>query len=144
MRLVPAAVGDRPAARRCAPPACGWWRAAHARRRSSSPTADIACRRPYETDERRCRHAETAALAERLAPDAVAIAGDVQYDAGRLSEFRRSFDRSWGRLEIPLRPVPGNHEYRTPGAAGFFDYFEWQSRLAPAAVVRLRRRRRGG
>jgi hypothetical protein len=94
-------------------------------------TADVACQAPYETTEEGCRHAEVAALAERLAPDAILLAGDVQYQSGRLSEFRRSFDRSWGQLPIPLRPVPGNHEYRTEGAAGFFDYFALQSGWRP-------------
>ena len=44
-----------------------------------------------------------------------------------MSEFRRSFDLSWGQLEMPLRPTPGNHEYRVPGARDYFDYFEMQS-----------------
>ena len=93
--------------------------------------ADIACRAPYETSEQRCRHAETATLTERLEPDVVAIAGDVQYDDGRLSEFRGSFHPTWGQLSAPIRAVPGNHEYRTPGASGFFDYFAWQAGWRP-------------
>ena len=88
---------------------------------------DIACQAPYETYEDHCEHAEVAALARSLEPDVVVIPGDIQYDDGTLSEFRASFDLSWGQLEAPLRPTPGNHEYRTEGAAGYFDYFDMQS-----------------
>ena len=92
---------------------------------------DIACEAPYETYEDHCEHAEVAELARSLNPDVIVIPGDVQYLDGTLSEYRRSFDKSWGQLEIPLRPTPGNHEYRTEGAAGYFDYFEMQSGWRP-------------
>ena len=49
--------------------------------------------------------------------------GDLQYENGTLDKFQRSFDPTWGRLKAQMRPVVGNHEYRTPGAAGYFDYF---------------------
>jgi hypothetical protein len=94
-------------------------------------TGDIACRAPYETDAQHCRHPETAWLTDQLDPDVIALAGDVQYESGSLDEFHGSFDLTWGRLDIPLRPVPGNHEYRTPGATGFYDYFAEQSGWRP-------------
>ena len=105
------------------------------RLRSTLPTppvtavvaGDIACKPPYETYEDHCEHAEVADLIARLKPDVVLIPGDIQYDDGKMSEFRRSFDLSWGQLAMPLRPTPGNHEYRVPGAQGYFDYFEMQS-----------------
>lgn len=92
---------------------------------------DIACQPPYEVKPRECRHAETAELADSLDPDVIAIPGDVQYRGGRMREFRGSFHPTWGQLEAPIRPVPGNHEYRVPGAADYFDYFEWQSGWRP-------------
>jgi 3',5'-cyclic AMP phosphodiesterase CpdA len=49
--------------------------------------------------------------------------GDNQYENGTLAKFRRSYDRSWGRLKGRTRPAPGNHDYRTRRAAGYFDYF---------------------
>ena len=70
-----------------------------------------------------CHHAATAGVAARLRPAVVAVLGDAQYDRGALSEFRRSFALTWGRFSGRLRPVPGNHEYETPGASGYFDYF---------------------
>ncbi len=52
--------------------------------------------------------------------------GDNQYQEGTLSQFRQSYDSSWGAqwgLKSITAPSVGNHEYRTPGAAGYFDYF---------------------
>jgi len=34
-----------------------------------------------------------------------------------------SFDPTWGRLNSLIWPAPGNHEYGTSGAAGYFGYF---------------------
>jgi hypothetical protein len=70
-------------------------------------------------------------LVARLRPDAVALAGDTQNPSGRRRDFTGAFHPSWGALKMPLRPVPGNHEYRTAGAEGFFDYFEFQSGWRP-------------
>ena len=95
--------------------------------------ADIACEAPYETRVDRCRHAEVAALAQSRDPDVLVMPGDVQYGSGTTGDFRRSFGRSWGRLDTPLRPAPGDHDYGVPGAAGYFDYFEMQSGWRPPA-----------
>jgi acid phosphatase type 7 len=84
---------------------------------------DIACPAFLPRTATRCHHAAVAALAARLRPAAVALLGDLQYNRGTLSEFRGSFARSWGRLGSRLRPAPGNHEYATPGAAGYYSYF---------------------
>ena len=84
---------------------------------------DIACPPGQRPSPVSCRHAQTAALVRTLNPDAVAVLGDLQYPSGSLSQFRGSFARSWGRLGARLRPVPGNHEYGTRGAAGYFAYF---------------------
>ena len=84
---------------------------------------DIACPAFLPRTATRCHHAAIAALAARLRPAAVALLGDLQYNTGALSEFNRSFARSWGRLGSRLRPAPGNHEYGTPGAAGYYSYF---------------------
>jgi acid phosphatase type 7 len=70
-----------------------------------------------------CRQAWTSDLLLRMDLEAVLLPGDLQYEDGKLWKFKRSFDPSWGRLGRLLRPVPGNHEYQDPGAAGYFDYF---------------------
>jgi len=56
--------------------------------------------------------------------EAVLLLGDVQYPDGTLAQFRAGFDPTWGHLADRLRPTPGNHEYYTSGAEGYFDYFD--------------------
>jgi acid phosphatase type 7 len=56
-------------------------------------------------------------------PGTVAVLGDLAYDRGSAQEFAECFDPSWGRHRDRLRPVPGNHDYGTPGAAAYFDHF---------------------
>lgn len=85
---------------------------------------DIACRPGLEPTRRTCRQAATARLARGMDPDRVVALGDLQYERGRLRAFRRSYDRSWGRLKPITLPVPGNHEYKTGGAAGYDAYFD--------------------
>ena len=89
---------------------------------------DIACD-PAEPDFNHgngtaatCRMRDTSNLILGGGYDAVLLLGDNQYFDGSLDKYLASFDPSWGRLRPLLRPVPGNHEYVTPGAAGYFDY----------------------
>jgi hypothetical protein len=58
--------------------------------------------------------------------------GDNQYDCGELSEFQTQFHSSWGRVFDLIKPVTGNHEYKTDKnnpdcggiqASGHFQYF---------------------
>jgi acid phosphatase type 7 len=70
-----------------------------------------------------CHMRATARLLGRLNPAVVLTLGDNQYENGTLAKFRRSYDRSWGRLKGRTRPAPGNHDYRTRTAAGYFGYF---------------------
>jgi hypothetical protein len=56
-------------------------------------------------------------------PDRVLVLGDNQYRSGELAEYRSFYDPTWGRFRASTRPVPGNHEYETAGAAGYFAYF---------------------
>lgn len=49
--------------------------------------------------------------------------GDNVYENGTLEEFQRCYTPTWGRHLARTRPSPGNHEYNTPGAAGYFQYF---------------------
>ena len=75
--------------------------------------------------------AATAGLiAERLAGDptaAVLALGDLTYPRGRLAEFTGCYQATWGRFKQRTYPAPGNHEYATPGAAGYFQYFGAQA-----------------
>jgi hypothetical protein len=81
---------------------------------------DIAC----PPGEGTCEPARaTAALVERIDPSAVLALGDNQYTWGTLAEFEAAYDLAWGAFKDITHPVPGNHEYRTTDAAGYFDYF---------------------
>jgi hypothetical protein len=70
-----------------------------------------------------CRQTATADLLVGVGYRAVLALGDLQYEDASHAQFLASYDRSWGRVKGITRPVPGNHEYRTPGAAGYFEYF---------------------
>jgi hypothetical protein len=49
--------------------------------------------------------------------------GDLQYESGDLAAFEAAYAPSYGRLKAITKPMPGNHEYRVPGASGYFAYF---------------------
>jgi len=53
----------------------------------------------------------------------VALAGDLAYMTGSMTDFMRCFDPYWGQFRRRWHPTPGNHEYDTSGAAGYFQYF---------------------
>ncbi len=64
----------------------------------------------------------TAALLD--GPDGTVLAlGDLAYPDGTADEFATCYGPSWGRHLSRTWPVPGNHEYETEGAAGYFAYF---------------------
>lgn len=64
----------------------------------------------------------TARLIERRR-GLVMTAGDNAYESGTLAEFRAHYAPTWDRFLGRTRPTPGNHEYYTAGATGYFDYF---------------------
>lgn len=49
--------------------------------------------------------------------------GDNVYPDGTDADFENCYEPSWGRHKPRTFPGPGNHEYHTPGASGYFDYF---------------------
>jgi uncharacterized protein YjdB len=53
----------------------------------------------------------------------VFTAGDNAYDNGSAADYSSCYDPTWGRHKSRTRPAPGNHEYNTTGATGYFDYF---------------------
>jgi acid phosphatase type 7 len=72
----------------------------------------------------------TARLIKALDPKRVLTLGDNAYPDGTLQQFRRYYDPTWGTFKGRTHPSPGNHDYHTPGAAGYFAYFGARA-LAP-------------
>jgi len=89
---------------------------------------DISCpanrnRDPEFEKPNTCRMNETAKLLGTIQPDAVLALGDTQYPSGSLADFQRIYTRNWGRFRDITFPVPGNHEYGTSDARGYYEYF---------------------
>jgi hypothetical protein len=67
--------------------------------------------------------AYTAALIARDPEAPVLMLGDGTYPVGRPEEFTECYEPTWGRFKARTFPAPGNHEYYTPGAIGYYRYF---------------------
>lgn len=83
-----------------------------------------------------CHQRRTSELLVSRGFDAVLTLGDNQYLSGELGEYLGSYDPSWGRVKSMTFPSPGNHEYRTPGAEGYFDYFNGPGAFSGPAGAR--------
>jgi hypothetical protein len=64
----------------------------------------------------------TARLLDSI-PGTVFTAGDNVLASGSSSDFSNCYGSSWGRHQARTRPAPGEHDYLTAGAAGYFGYF---------------------
>jgi hypothetical protein len=64
----------------------------------------------------------TAKLLDKI-PGTVLTVGDLAYPDGSDKNFSDCYAKTWGRHKARTRPALGNHEYHTPGAAGYFNYF---------------------
>lgn len=49
--------------------------------------------------------------------------GDNTYPNGAPAEFTDCYAPTWGQFKDRTYPAPGNHDYYTPGAKGYFEYF---------------------
>ena len=83
---------------------------------------DVACAPGGSPSATGCRQSDTADVVAGMNPAAVLALGDLQYDHGTAAEFA-AYDASWGRFKAITHPVPGNHEYDTSGATGYYGYF---------------------
>ncbi len=84
---------------------------------------DIACNGPPGSDPTTCQYGAVSDLAATAGLSAFLPLGDNQYDAGTLSQYQTYYDAYFGTLLPITYPVPGNHEYWTTGATGYFSYF---------------------
>src|SRR5262245_5803649 len=65
----------------------------------------------------------TAELIKNI-PGAVFTLGDNAYSNGSSDEFTTRFEPTWGQFKSRIKmPTPGNHDYNTSNAAGYFGYF---------------------
>ena len=64
----------------------------------------------------------TAKLLANISGTVLAI-GDNAYGEGSLAQFNNCYGPTWGQFKARTQPVVGNHEYRTSGASGYFNYF---------------------
>ena len=64
----------------------------------------------------------TALLVESI-PGTVLTLGDNVYHEGTAAQFAACYAPTWGRFQSRTNPSPGNHDYETAAAAGYFDYF---------------------
>jgi acid phosphatase type 7 len=85
---------------------------------------DLADPHSSGSDPNYCQDAKTAKVTERQHPDALLLLGDLQYSDGAPSKFTNAFDKNWQAFKNITYPTPGNHEYATPNAAGYYAYFK--------------------
>jgi len=108
------------------------------------PPAGTLCGEPYRTptsvtivaagDIAQCGNAPAAASAAARtatlvgAQDGLVLTlGDHAYETGTPAEFANCFAPTWGAFKDRIRPSPGNHDYYTVGAGGYFGYFGAQA-----------------
>ena len=84
---------------------------------------DIACAPGAAVTATTCHQAATAALLTGSDITAVQTLGDNQYASGTSAEFAGGYATTWGAVRSKTHPAPGNHEYSTPGATGYYGYF---------------------
>jgi len=65
---------------------------------------------------------QTAKLLDRFSGTVTPL-GDAAYPSGSYEDFMNCYDPTWGRHKHRTRPTVGSHEYDTPGALPYWDYF---------------------
>jgi hypothetical protein len=65
---------------------------------------------------------QTAALLGGI-PGTIAALGDNVFTTASVAEYEQCFGPTWGQFKDRIRPTPGNWDYRTLDAAGYFAYF---------------------
>ncbi len=85
---------------------------------------DIACPGNESVTSEACHMRATSNLVVADASfDTFFALGDLQYPAGSQADFLTGYAPSFGRVLDRTVPSPGNHEYATPAASGYFAYF---------------------
>src|SRR5256885_1490257 len=66
--------------------------------------------------------AATALLLDSI-PGTVFADGDAAYDKGALTQYNTCYGVTWGRQKARTQPAPGDLDYKTANASGYFGYF---------------------
>ena len=64
----------------------------------------------------------TATIIEGIA-GTVFTAGDNAYETGSAADYKNCYDPTWGQFKNRTRPAAGNHDWETPNAQAYRDYF---------------------
>jgi acid phosphatase type 7 len=86
-------------------------------------TGDMVCPANDPVTPSTCQQKAVSDSIQAAHPAAFLALGDTQYYEGTAEQFQQAYQPSFGRLRNITRPVPGNHEYQTAGAGGYFGYF---------------------
>lgn len=65
---------------------------------------------------------KTQKLVQSIAPDKVLVLGDSQYLDGELSDYRASYDPTWGKFKSITHPAAGDHDWRV-NLNGYYSYW---------------------
>jgi 3',5'-cyclic AMP phosphodiesterase CpdA len=84
---------------------------------------DLVCGTETPVERIPCVALSTAGVVRKLKPHALLLLGDLQYETGSAADFQEFYEPTFGEFKSITYPVPGNHEYFTPGAVPYFDYF---------------------
>lgn len=86
---------------------------------------DIAdCRHAAPQYTGAAQTADLIAAGLQQSPGAIVLSlGDHTYPSGLAAEFRDCYAPTWGRFKERTYPTPGNHEYYSKDAAGYYHYF---------------------
>src|SRR2546428_2267009 len=84
---------------------------------------DIACDQAGTPGGSDCQQQATSDLLVGAHLAGVLTLGDQQYEDGALAAFQSFYDPTWGRVKSITHPAPGNHEFGTSKATGYFSYF---------------------
>ncbi len=88
---------------------------------------DIACPSNRQPTAATCKQADVVAAIKMANPDSILLLGDLQYEKGDTNEFTKTFDPLWSDLKSKTFAAPGNHEYYTARAQGYFSYWNGSS-----------------
>ena len=84
---------------------------------------DMVCKPGATVTSTACQHKAVSSSILNARPAAFLALGDLQYNNGELANFKTAYETSYGRFKASTRPAPGNEDYATTGAAGYFSYF---------------------